>query len=149
MTTPTLPARVSLGFRKDKRLSFTGLDENRTLAQCDLTIAIRALLQDLYADAKPCEDTNIAKPRLGNHFRIRWTTQGGAKLRFYLATVKKLRPKFDVPGEERTARLRAMVQKAYDLARTDGQRSGSSASQSEEDDYTARLLAGEIVEPTS
>lgn len=122
MTTPNLPARVSLGWRKDKRLSFTGIDENRTLAQSDATIAIRSLLESIYADAKPCDGTVIAKPRLGNHFRIRWTTQGGSRLRFYLATVKKMRPRYEVHGDARTIRLRWMVEEAYDMARTEGQR---------------------------
>lgn len=117
-----LPARVSLGWRKDNRLSFTGLKENRTLAQSDATIEIRSLLEDIYADATPCDGTVIAKPRLGNHFRVRWTTQGGSRLRFYLSTVKKTRPRYEVPTDNRVIRLRGMVEEAYDMARTDGQR---------------------------
>lgn len=153
MTTPNLPARVSLGWRKDKRLSFTGIDENRTLAQSDATIAIRDLLESIYADATPCDGTVIAKPRLGNHFRIRWTTQGGSKFRFYLATVKKLRPKFEVPSDARTNELRGMVEDAYDMARTEGQRVDESVAktefQIEAEEYENSLLAGEIVEPKS
>ncbi len=122
-----LPARVSLGFRKDKRLSFTGLKENRSLAHSEATTAIKNLLEDIYADANPCDGTNIAKPRLGNHFRVRWTTQGGSRLRFYLATVKKLRPKYEVAGDERTVRLRTMVEDAYDMARTDQQHAADEA----------------------
>lgn len=127
MTTPELPARVSLGFRKDKHLSFTGIDENRSLAHGEATIAIKDLLEEIYADATPSDDSNIAKPRLGNHFRVRWTTQGGSKLRFYLATVKRVRPKFEVPGDARTIRLRTMVEEAYDMARTDQQHAEDAA----------------------
>ncbi len=152
----TLPARVALGWRKDKRLSFTGIGESRTLAQGELSIAIKDLLEDIYADATPCDGTNIAKPRLGNHFRVRWTTQGGARLRFYLATVGRLRPKFEVPGDARTIKVRAMIESAYDMARTDGQRAedaakpvAKTASEIEEEDWTAKLLAGELVEPAS
>lgn len=127
MTTPELPARIALGFRKDKRLSFTGLKENRSLAHGEQSTAIKDLLEDIYADAKPCDGTNIAKPRLGNHFRVRWTTQGGSKLRFYLATVKKMRPKFEVTGDDRTVKLRGMVEDAYDMARTDSQHAADEA----------------------
>ncbi len=128
MTTPLqLPARISLGFRADQHLSFTGLDENRSLPHCEATVAIRDLLESIYADATPSDDLNITKPRLGQHFQIRWTTQGGAKLRFYLATVKKLRPKFEVPTDTRTAKLRVMVQDAYDLARTKAQHAADEA----------------------
>lgn len=153
MTTPELPARVSLGWRKDKRLSFTGIDENRTLAQSSATIAIKDLLEAIYADATPCDGTVIAKPRLGNHFRIRWTKQGGSRLRFYLATVKKTRPRYEVPGDDRTIRLREMVEDAYGMARTEGQRVDEPVVKTEfeieTEEFEARLLAGEIVEPKS
>lgn len=148
MTTPELPARVSLGFRRDKHLSFTGLLENRTLPPCEASIAIRTLLQELYADATPCDGITIAKPRLGNHFRIRWTTQGGAKLRFYLATVKKVRPKYEVPSDDRVVRLRTMVESAYEMARPDGAKSTKTAFEVETEEYEARLLSGELVEPS-
>ena len=152
MTTPPLPARVSLGFRRDDRLSFTGIGETRTVAQGESTIAIRDLLEELYAEATPCGDScRIAKPSLGNHFRIRWVTQGGPMLRFYLSTVNRVRPKFEVPGDERTARLRSMVEQAFALARTDKQRieDAAAAEKDVEDDYVAKLLAGEIVESAS
>ena len=152
-----MPARISLGFRQDNRLSFTGLEENRSLVQSDDTIAIRDLLQELYVDAVPCGDPDMAKPLLGNHFQIRWTTQGGAKLRFYLKTTKKgQRPKFEVPTDDRVIRLRGMIEDAYAVALTDAQHAADeaarpvakTAAEVEEADYVARLLAGEIVEPS-
>lgn len=157
MTTTQLPARISLGFRADKHLSFTGLDENRSLPQCDATIAIRDLLESIYADATPSDDLGIDKPRLGQHIQIRWTSQGGAKLRFYLKTTKKnQRPKFHVPADARTTKLRVMVQEAYDQARTKAQHAADeaakpvakTAAEVEEQEWEARLLAGEIVEPS-
>jgi len=122
-----LPARISLGFRADNHLSFTGLDENRSLPRSVRTIAIRDLLEDIYADATPSDNLGIDKPRLGAHFQIRWTKQGGAKLRFYLATAKKLRPKFETIADGRTIKLRVMVQDAYDLARTKAQHAADEA----------------------
>ncbi len=122
MSTPELPARISLGFRQDNRLSFTGLEENRSLPFGGATAAIRELLEDIYFDAIACEDsTHISKRCLGNHFQIRWTTQGGSKLRFYLASIKKDRPKFEVPSDDRVIRLRGMIEDAYDVAMTDAQ----------------------------
>ncbi len=156
MTAPELPARVSLGWRRDRRLSFTGVGENRTLPPGEESDAIRNLLEDIYADAEPCEDSvGMVKPHLGNHFRVRWAIKGGGKFRFYLATVKKLRPKFEVSGDDRTVKLRAMVEAAYTMARTDKQRIADAAAvdaakpdpiQAEAEAYMARLLAGEMTE---
>lgn len=156
MTTPELPARVSLGFRRDKRLSFTGIGDTRTVPQDESTAAIKDLLEDIYADATPCGDSvTIAKPKLGNHFRIRWTTQGGPMLRFYLGAIKKIRPKYEVPGDPRTIALRAMVEMTFSRARTDEQHAADEAARPvpktaeeiEEAEWKAKLLAGELKEP--